>query len=76
MKHLKYKKRFWFFKEMLQILISIRNPVVWQAWSNPAPAAVKNPSDFSGGRIRHKRGASLYKACTNESQNGKGMRYG
>lgn len=75
MKHFKYKKCFCLFKEMLQISISIRNPVVWQDESNPAPAAIKNPTDFSGRRIRHRRGASLYKVGTNESQNGKGMRY-
>lgn len=46
---------------MLQISISIRNPVVWQSESNPAPTAVKDPIDFSGRRVRHKRGASPYK---------------
>lgn len=54
MKHFKYKKCFCLFKEMLKISISIRNPVVWQSKSNPAPAAV-NPPDFSGRRVRHKR---------------------
>lgn len=43
MKHFKYKRCFCLFKEMLKISISIRNPVVWQGESNPAPAAVKTP---------------------------------
>lgn len=60
-KSFKYKKYFCSFKEMLQISISIRNPVVWQSESNPAPTAVKDPIDFSGRRVRHKRGASPYK---------------
>lgn len=44
---------------MLQISVSIRNPVVWQSESNPAPTAVKDPT--GGRRVRHKRGASPYK---------------
>lgn len=75
MKHFKYKKCFCLFKEMLKISVSMRNAVVWQGESNPAPAAVETPVDFSGRRVRHKRGACLYKECTNESRNGKGMRY-
>lgn len=77
MKHFKYKKCFcfFFFKQMLQISISIRNPAVWQGESNPAPTAVKTPDDFSGRRVRHKGGAYLNKVCTHESQNGKDMRY-
>lgn len=59
MKSFKYKNCS--FKEMFQISISIRNPVVWQSESNPAPTAVKDPTDFSGRRVRHKRGASPYK---------------
>lgn len=49
MKHFKYKKCFCLFKEMLQISVSIRNPVVWQGESNPAPAAVKTPLTSVGG---------------------------
>lgn len=61
MKYFKYKKYFYSFKETLQIWITIRNLVVWQSESNPAPTAVKDPTDFSGRRVRHKREASPYK---------------
>lgn len=43
------------FREILQISFSIRNPVVWQGESNPAPMADKTCADLSGGRAGHKR---------------------